>query len=190
MKPGPAVALLGILSLSACAVAPPTGPDVMVMPAQGKSFAEFQQDDTSCRQYASLQIGNGSPAQAATDSAVSSAAVGTLIGAAAGAALGAAAGNPGLGAAAGAGGGLLFGGAAGSNAARASGASLQQRYDASYVQCMAAKGESVPTMPASVAAADPYGPYRYTYPAYPGYYYYPPPVVGSVFVGGRFHGRW
>jgi Glycine-zipper domain len=189
MKPAPALAVVGILSLAACAVAPPTGPDVMVMPAPGKSFAEFQQDDTACRQYASQQIGYGSPGQAAANSAVASAAVGTVLGAAAGAALGAAAGNPGLGAAAGAGGGLLVGSAVGSNAAAASGAGLQQRYDMSYVQCMSARGESVPTMPAGAYASYPYGPYGYPYAAYPGYYY-PPPVVGSVFIGGRFHRRW
>jgi hypothetical protein len=186
MKSAPVITLVGILSLSACAVAPPAAPDVMVMPGQGKSFAAFQQDDATCRQYASQQIGYGSPGQAAADSAVTSAAVGTVIGAAAGAVLGAAAGNPGLGAAAGAGGGLLVGSAAGSNAAAVSGAGLQQRYDMSYVQCMSAKGESVPTMPAVAYASYPYGPYPYA--AYPGYYY--PPVVGSVFIGGRFHRRW
>jgi hypothetical protein len=196
MKPAHAITFVGILSLSACAIAPPTGPNVVVMPAQGKSFAEFQQDDTTCRQFASQQIGNGSPAQASANSAISSAAVGTLIGAAAGAALGAAAGNPALGAAAGAGGGLLVGSAAGSNAAAVSGASLQQRYDVSYVQCMSAKGESVPTAQAAPTAAyaypypaDPYGAYPYPYPAYSGYYY-PPPAVGSVFIGGRYRGRW
>lgn len=186
MKPVSTIALVGILSLSACAVAPPTGPSVAVMPAPGKSFDRFQQDDATCRQFASQQTGGASPAEAATNSAVGSAAIGTVIGAAAGAALGAAAGNPGLGAAAGAGGGLLVGGAVGSNNAAASGASLQQRYDVSYVQCMSAKGESVPTAPPAAAAY--YGPYPYPYAAYPGYYY--PPAVGSVYIGGRFHGRW
>jgi hypothetical protein len=191
MKPVPvAIALVGVLSLSACAVAPPTGPDVMVMPAQGKSFAEFQQDETTCRQYASQQIGYASPGQAAADSGVNSAAIGTLLGAAAGAAIGAAAGNPALGAAAGAGGGLLFGSAAGSNAAQISGADLQRRYDMSYVQCMSAKGESVPAMPATASTAHPSGSYSYPYAAYPGYYY-GPPVVGSVFIsGGHFHRHW
>lgn len=193
------IGLAGTLALGACAVAPPTGPSVTALPAQGKSFEQFQQDDATCRQYASQQIGYGSPAQAATDSAVSSAIVGTALGAAAGAAIGAAAGNPALGAVAGAGGGLLLGSAAGANAANVSSAALQQRYDVGYVQCMSAKGESVP-MPAG--GAGPYAsyPYRpYVYPAYPTYYYpgyypyyypgyyYGPPVYGSVFVGGHFH---
>ena len=194
------IALLGALALGACAVAPPTGPSVMALPAQGKSFEQFQQDDATCQQFAAAQIGYGSPAQAATDSAVSSAIVGTALGAAAGAALGAAAGNPALGAAAGAGAGLLFGSAAGANAANVSSAALQERYDMRYLQCMSAKGESVPVAsggagPGPTAYAAP-GPYVYpAYPAYPAYYpyypgyYYGPPVYGSFFVGGRFGGR-
>ncbi|HZB89922.1 MAG TPA: glycine zipper family protein, partial [Stellaceae bacterium] len=98
--------LAGTLALGACAVAPPTGPSVMALPAQGKSFEAFQQDDGVCRQFASQQIGYGSPAAAATTSAVNSAAAGTVLGAAAGAAIGAAAGNPALGAAIGGGSGL------------------------------------------------------------------------------------
>jgi Glycine-zipper domain len=185
------ITLAGTLALGACAVAPPTGPSVMAMPAQGKSFEQFQQDDAICRQFASASIGGAAPAQAATDSAVNSAAVGTLLGAAAGAAIGAAAGNPALGAAAGAGGGLLIGGASGANAAAYSGESLQRRYDMGYLQCMAAKGESVPTAAASGQAYPGAYPYpAYAYPAYPGYYYpryyYGPPAYGSVFIGGRF----
>lgn len=201
LRIAPAVALAGTLALGACAVAPPTGPSVMALPAQGKSFEQFQQDDATCRQYASAQIGYGSPAQASTDSAVTSAIVGTALGAAAGAAIGAAAGNPALGAIAGAGGGLLLGSAAGANAANVSGAALQRRYDMGYLQCMSAKGESVPT----TGGAGPYasaapGPYVYpAYPAYPAYYpyypyyypgyYYGPPVFGSFFFAGRFGGR-
>src|SRR4051794_3651943 len=116
------VALTAVLGLGACAAPIPAGPSVMVMPAQGKSFEEFQQDDAVCRQYASQQIGGASPSQAAASSGVTSAAVGTLLGAAAGAAIGAAAGNPALGAASGAGGGLLLGGAGGAHAAQVSGA--------------------------------------------------------------------
>ena len=187
------IALLGALALGACAVAPPTGPSVMALPAQGKSFEQFQQDDAVCKQFASAQIGYGSPAQASTDSAISSAVVGTALGAAAGAAIGAAAGNPALGAVAGAGGGLLLGSAAGANAANLSAGAMQQRYDMGYLQCMSAKGESVPTTQAGAAPGPPVYPAypRYYYPGYYPYYYpgyyYGPPVYGSVFVGGRFH---
>ena len=177
LRPSAAIALVSALAVGACAVPPPTGPSVMALPAKGKSFEEFQQDDVVCKQYASQQIGYGSPAEAANTSAINSAIVGTAIGAAAGAALGAAAGNPALGAAAGAGGGLLFGSAAGAGAAQASGAALQQRYDMGYVQCMSAKGESVPVSQVT-ARSYPYYPRPYYYPGYPSYYYpgyyYPP----------------
>jgi len=166
------VALAGAIVLIGCAVAPPSGPSVLVLPEKGKSFAQFQQEDATCRQYALQRIGYGSPAQAANDSAVASAAVGTALGTAAGALIGAAAGNAGVGAAIGAGSGLLLGSAWGIDAAQASGATLQNRYDMSYVQCMYANGNRVP-----MAGTRPYGgyPYRRYYPMYPGYYYYPYP---------------
>lgn len=170
--------LVAALALSACAVAPPSGPSVMALPAQGKSFEQFQQDDATCQQYASARIGYGTPQQAANESGVGSAAVGTVVGAAAGALIGAAAGNPAAGAAIGGGSGLLVGSAAGVSNAYASGAALQQRYDMAYIQCMSAKGESVPmaqNAPASYPPRYAYGAYP-AYPGYyPGYYYYPYP---------------
>src|SRR5947209_5525535 len=83
-----AIGIVSILELSACAVAPPQGPSVMALPAQGKSFDAFQQDDYSCRGYAAQQTGGASSAQAANSSAIGSAAVGTALGAGVGAALG------------------------------------------------------------------------------------------------------
>jgi hypothetical protein len=181
MKPAASsIALFGALALGACAVAPPTGPSVMAMPGPGKSFEQFQYDDATCQQYASAQTGNISPGQAATDSGVASAVVGTALGAAAGAVIGSASGNPGAGAAIGAGSGLVLGSAAGTNNAYASAYALQQRYDMRYIQCMSAKGESVPaaaSAPPQPAYPPPaYGayPHYYAYPAYPYYYrHYP-----------------
>ena len=159
------------LLLAGCAVQPPTGPSVMALPAQGKSFADFQKDDVTCRQYASLQTGGASPAEAANQSGINSAALGTLLGAAAGAALGAVGGNAGAGAAIGAGTGLAFGGLSGASAAQASSGSLQQRYNMSYLQCMAANGESVPTVQGTGQLY-----YGSSYPYYHPYYgYYPTP---------------
>src|SRR5712692_11423818 len=122
------------LLLSACATIP-TGPTIMVLPGNGKSFEQFQGDDAVCRQWAFQQTGTSTD-HASTQSTVSGAAIGTLVGAAAGAALGAAAGNPGIGAAAGAGVGLLGGTAIGASRAEAYGGSVQQRYDQSCSQCM------------------------------------------------------
>ncbi|MBV9654836.1 MAG: glycine zipper family protein [Acetobacteraceae bacterium] len=151
-------AVAGALGLGACAPALPQGPSVLALPAQGKSFAAFQQDDATCRYYGSQQTGFVNPSQAATQSGLGSAAIGTVAGAAAGALLGAAAGNPGIGAAAGAGGGLLLGSAVGSNNANATSATLQQRYDIAYTQCMYSKGNSVQAGgPLSVSAVPAYG---------------------------------
>lgn len=137
------VAFLAVVGfLTACATVP-TGPSIMVLPGNGKSFELFQADDAICRQWAAQQTGT-TTTQASTESAVSGAAIGTALGAAAGAAIGAAAGSPATGAAVGAGAGLLGGTAIGaSNAARAS-TSVQHRYDMAFTQCMYAKGHQVP----------------------------------------------
>ncbi len=163
-----------LILLSACATVP-SGPSVMMLPGQGKSFEQFQSDDAGCRQYAQQQIGM-TPGQAASQSAVGTAAVGTAIGAAAGAAIGAATGHPGTGAAVGAGGGLLVGTAAGAGAGATSGGAVQRRYDSAYTQCMYAKGHQLPV---GMAASQPIrhryrppGQYWYYCEYYRGYYPY------------------
>ncbi len=127
------------LALCACAAVPPSGPSVMVLPGDGKTFDQFRADDYECRQFAGGQ-GGATPQQASVDSGVKSAAVGTAIGAVAGALIG---GHQGAGAGAGA--GLLIGSVAGAGAAERSAYTLQQRYDMAYVQCMYAKGDKVPS---------------------------------------------
>jgi hypothetical protein len=136
------IVLLGIGMLSACAVVP-TGPNVMVWPAPGKPLEVFQTDEAACRQYAQSQLGI-EPSEAASQSAVTSGAIGTVAGAAIGALIGAGVGNPGAGAAIGAGSGLVLGSASGVQASGASAATLQSRYDMAYLQCMYAKGNQVP----------------------------------------------
>jgi hypothetical protein len=186
-------AVLAVAALAGCAVAPPTGPSVAVMPGQNKPFEVFQADDATCRQYAAQQTGIA-PADAANQSLMGSAAVGTVLGAAAGAAIGAAAGNPAAGAAIGAGSGAILGTGAGLDAAQYSGATAQYRYDTGYVQCMSAKGNSVPQLPPAQTAyyASPY-PYGYApYPYYPAYPYYYAPWYGPRFgvgFGFGFRGR-
>ena len=103
-------AFAALSGLAACTVMP-TGPTVMALPGTGKTFDEFRADDFNCRQYAFGQVGGVSANDAATTSAVCSAALGTAVGAAAGAAFGG-----GRGAAIGAGAGLLTGGAIGTGA--------------------------------------------------------------------------
>ena len=97
---GAGVVLLA--GLGGCAVAPPSGPSVAVMPGQGKSFEAFQSDDFYCRGAAQQSGGGQASAQQATNNAVGSAAVGTALGAAAGALIGSASGAAGGGAAIGA----------------------------------------------------------------------------------------
>ncbi len=58
--------LLATLALSACAAVPPQGPTVIALPPEGKDLAQFQQEDTACRGYAQLQLGNAAPQQATT----------------------------------------------------------------------------------------------------------------------------
>ena len=162
--------LIAALALGACTIVPPSGPSVMALPAEGKSFEQFQADDDTCQQYASDRIGNGTPQQAANESGAASAAVGTTIGAAAGALIGVAAGDPAIGAAIGGGSGLLLSSMIGMSNAYASGAALQQRYDIAYTQCMVAKGESVPLAQNDSAFYPSHYAYRW-YPEYPGYSY-------------------
>jgi hypothetical protein len=126
------IGLVSVLALSACAVAPPQGPAVMALPAQGKSFEVFQADDATCRGFASQQTGGASAAQASNDSAVSSAVVGTALGAGVGAALGSVGGAMGAGAAIGGATGLLAGSAIGAGNAQAAGGNIQARYDTAY----------------------------------------------------------
>ncbi len=168
--------LTALCALSACAVPPPSGPTVAAMPGQGKTYEQFQADDGLCRQSASAMSGGPGAAQAATNNAVGTAAVGTVLGAAAGALIGSASGNVGAGAAIGAGAGLIGGSAVGASGAQASAGDLQAQYDTAYTQCMFAKGNTVqrpgiPLYPAPVYAAPVYpAPYPYYYRPRP---YYP-----------------
>ena len=134
----------GALALPGC-VTTPSGPSDMALPGAGKSFAEFQADDATCRDYAAGRSGT-TPQQAGDTSAVRSAAVGTAIGAAGGAAIGAAAGDAGEGAAIGAGTGLLAGSAVGAGTSASSSREAQFRYDHAYDQCMYARGNQIPVV--------------------------------------------
>jgi OmpA family protein len=135
-------AILAMLVLSGCATVP-TGPSVLVMPAQGKSIEHFQVEDMACRQWAGQQIGI-SAQDTANKNTIAGAAVGTAIGAGAGALIGSASGHGGAGAAIGAGTGLLVGTAAGAGAGQEYGSDAQRRYDYAYVQCMYSKGNQIP----------------------------------------------
>ena len=169
--------LVAALLLGACSTLP-SGPGVLVLPGTGKSFDEFKVNDAECRQYASAQIGGGTPNDTATDDVVKSAVLGTAVGVVAGAALGGRSG-----AAVGAGTGMVVGTVAGSGTGGYSGRSLQQRYDFSYQQCMYARGNKIPVSgrfesPRTAVTSAPQAPVYSAPPSPPRYAPPPPPGAG------------
>jgi hypothetical protein len=157
-------ALAGVLApallLAACAQTP-MGPTVQVLPAQGKSFEQFQYEQAGCKQYADQSVAGQS--QNANQRAAGTAAIGTLLGAALGAGIGAAAGNAGAGAAIGAGAGLAGGAGLGASTSSRTQLSIQDQYNNAYAQCMYAKGNLVPGYGPMTQQPPPPPP-----PAYPG----------------------
>ena len=176
-----AVVAASVLSLSACAIAPPTSPRVMALPGAGKNLTTFQQEDASCRQYAYYQGGGGASAQNATTNAVGTAVAGTLVGAGLGAALGSLSGHAGAGAVVGSTAGALVGGSAAASGAQYAGADLQQRFDISYTQCMYARGNTVESPPGGYRTA---GGYPSPYYGYGSDYGYGPGYYGPGYIGG------
>ncbi len=179
------VLLLGAVAVLAGCATIPSGPSVMVLPAPGKPFEQFQMEDYTCKQWASQQVG-GSLNEAANRNTVTGAVIGTAIGAGLGAAIGAAGGHAGTGAAIGAAGGLLGGTAVGADSGRAYGWEAQRRYDIAYQQCMYAKGNQIPgsrVMPQSTQRPlPPPPPPGTTYPApSSGAPPPPPPSSGSAY---------
>jgi len=134
------VAALLLGALAGCATAP-LGPRVAVMPAPGKPFEIFVQEERTCRQYAEQSVGLP-PNDVAAQNFAGGAAIGTVVGAAVGALAGGQRGA-GTGAAV----GLLAGSAAGSSQGAYSARDAQRLYDIAYQQCMYAKGNQLPGYP-------------------------------------------
>jgi hypothetical protein len=135
------VLIVAGLALSGCATVP-TGPSVMVLPAEYKPFEVFQSEDLECRGWAAQQ--SGYPVDAVNQNLAAGAAFGTILGAGLGAAIGAASGHAGTGAAIGAASGLIGGTAVASGPAYGAGWEVQRRYDNAYLQCMYSKGNLIP----------------------------------------------
>jgi uncharacterized protein YcfJ len=134
------VALVATISLTAC-VPPPAAPTIPVAPGPNKTLDRFDADQAACQQYAAAQI---SPAVAAANSrSVGGALLGAALGAALGAGIGAAAGNAGRGAAIRAASGGALGVIGNVGAAPSQEELLEQQYNITYAQCMAAHGNSV-----------------------------------------------
>lgn len=113
------------------------GPMIQVLPGPNKPFAQFQDEDMSCRSFAQGQVAG--QAQAANNTAVGGAVLSTVIGAGLGAAIGG-----GRGAAVGAATGAGFGAAAGAGGSSGAQVGIQMQYDNAYSQCMYARGNQVP----------------------------------------------
>jgi uncharacterized protein YcfJ len=135
MKTATAIVVV-LASLSGC-VSPPIGPTVTVLPAPGKPFERFAEEDAYCKDFARQQIALAS--DQANGQLVGGAIIGTLLGAGFGAAVGG-----GRGAAIGAASGTLIGTGVGSSGAAWTEMTAQQRYNVGYMQCMYAKGNQVP----------------------------------------------
>ena len=151
------VAVTTLALLAGCATQP-MGPTVSVMPAPGKPFGVFQEDDAICRNFA--QQNSAGAAEQGNSQQVGTAIIGTVLGAGLGAAIGG-----GRGAAIGAGAGALGGTAVGANAAARGTYTAQQLYNNAYTQCMYSRGNQVPGYAPPPSAAP---------PGYP-----PPPPPGA-----------
>lgn len=139
--------LIPALLLAACAETP-TVPTVQVLPGPRKSFADFHNDQTMCRNFAQQAVGD--QARGANLRGLGVAALTTALGAGLGGAIGGGSGA-GIGAAAGALGGA---GLAGVGNARAQN-TMQAQFDAAYVQCMYSLGNTVPSMGPMVTRPQP-----------------------------------
>jgi hypothetical protein len=130
--------LLTAVLLSGC-TSPPMGPTAVVMPAPGKPFGVFVQEQAMCKQFADGEVAGG--ASMSNLKQFGTAAIGTALGAGLGAAVRGRRGAE-VGGAIGAIGGV----AAGANGAARDQNSLQGRYNLAYTQCMFSSGNQVAGM--------------------------------------------
>lgn len=166
-------ALVLLALLSSCATQP-IGPTVQVMPAAGKPFDKFAQEEDSCKFYAQGQIAGA--VDNANRNAVGGAVLTTALGAGTGALLGG-----GEGARFGTAGGAVAGSGVATDMSANSQATIQQRYDAAYSQCMYAKGNQVPGMEQPAAAQEaPPAPAAAAEPAYVAPPRFDPTLVAAI----------
>lgn len=130
------VGLAAAMLIAGC-TSQPTAPTTQVMPGPNKSFADFQDDQVVCKNFAQQQTSGA--VESAREREVGGGLLTTVLGAGLGAAVGG-----GRGAAIGAASGAVVG--TGYGAATSSGTqhTVQQQYDIAYSQCMYSKGNQVP----------------------------------------------
>ena len=127
--------LLAVALLSGCATQP-MGPTAHVMPATGKPFEVFAQDQATCKQFASNEVNGG--ATMANLKEFGTAAITTGLGGGLGAAV-----RGERGAEIGGSVGAIGGAGLAAHGSAHDQASLQGRYDLAYTQCMYARGNQV-----------------------------------------------
>lgn len=128
-----AVAIAAALALEGC-VTTPMGPTVPVMPGQGKSWSDFQADQSYCEHYAEDRVAGR--IKRANDEIARNTVIGTALGAAFGAALGDTRGAVAGGVAGGAIGASTTGPGYKQHAA-------QREYNIAYAQCMKYRGNEI-----------------------------------------------
>ena len=121
--------------LAGCATEP-MGPTAKVMPAPGKPFEVFAQDQAACKDFATGQTNGGAPM--ANLKQLGTAAVSTALGGGLGAALSGAHGAQ-IGGAV----GSVAGGGLAGRGSSVDQKGLQSQYDLAYSQCMYAHGNQV-----------------------------------------------
>ncbi len=134
-----AAGLCAVLLLSGCA-SEPLGPTARVLPAPGKPFEAFQQDQSLCKQFADGETAGG--AMMSNVKQLGTAALSIALGAGLGAATTQHRG--GQGAAPGAALGALAGAVTAARGSSRDQSGLQGRYDLAYTQCMFARGNQIP----------------------------------------------
>jgi hypothetical protein len=172
--------------LGACASGPRPAPAVIVIPGSGEDFAAFRQDDTICRRHAVGKTGYGDLAPPGRQESANAAISGTPGGVGT---TGSVDTTAGVGTPAGAPTG------SGTTGAKASATAALEPPDETipdqlgYLQCMAARGDTVRPEPSGYTEAVNWYGYDYAYP-YP--YGYPYGFYDGGFIGvfaGGFHSR-
>ncbi len=156
--------LLAAVLLSGCATTP-MGPTALVMPAQGKPFEVFAQEQEMCKQFAGGEVDGG--ATMSNLKQLGTMAISTALGAGLGASVRGRRGAEFGGAVGAIGGGAM----AGHGSARDQN-TLQGRYDLAYTQCMYSRGNQIATAARAapqIAYGSPQGSSPPAYRGGPGY---------------------
>ena len=134
-----AASVVATIALGGC-VTPPMGPTARVLPAPGKPFEVFAQEQAMCKQFAAGEVDGD--ATTANLKELGTAALSTALGAGLGAAV-----HGQRGAGIGGGVGAIAGALSAGHGSAREQYGLQGRYDLAYSQCMYSRGNQVAGAP-------------------------------------------